>query len=826
MRATFLAAATLLAAGAAIAQHDIHPNESLTQPDPALRHSLQLIRQGKTGDARKELEDLLASRAGDTDVIYQIARTHLADFHSRTDPARRRLALSLAIEALDSVLRRDPDHIPALKAKAIIHARAELLHYNPNLAYSLAARVARLQPAANEYLLSLTDWLSGEVRFTADSGHRVPHDPLLGLDRSIELLDAVLDSTVPYSNEESVALYQLGRTLAKRGQFKESIEYFQLALTRPASAGSKPELLRELGVSYFRLNNFEEAARFFHRAVTTRNSSLDQWLLKVALDRWGDNSIRLPAEITFPAADAKTQWRDATLLAFEDVAQEMGVNRLDGNGTCAFGDFTGDGRTDLVLAGSGTFLAAYRNDGARFVEITAEAGLARLPSAYSVNLVDYDNDGQLDLYLSLNGWSGPMTNRLLRNVHGKFEDVSAASGAADPGSGFVSLWGDLDNDGLLDLVVTNGVLKDGSTPQILRNLGGGKFENVTKQAGFEEPPNYGAIGAALGDYDRDGDLDVFFNGLQDAPNRLYRNDGGFRFTNVTRPAGLDKQPAHNGFVAFFTDYNNDTFPDLLVTSLAPWEAVIEGLKSGSRPGNEAGVHPDAVRLFRNNQDGTFTDVTLAAGLHPPMGVMGAAVADLDNDGFVDLYFGTGDPELGRLEPNRFFRNNGDGTFNEWPTHVGFAQPGKKGHGACAVDLDEDGALDLYVQLGGHYPGDNAENAFYRNRNAGQNTWLQLDLVGTKSNRYAIGAAVTVKAGALSVYREVKGSEGFGSTSPYRQHFGLGKQSSIDEIVVNWPSGLKQSFVRVQPNGLYEIREGEALTSRDVRAPSTSGERQQ
>jgi tetratricopeptide (TPR) repeat protein len=800
---------TLLAAWTALAQDHIHPSQPLTQPNPELQRALRLIRQGKTDDARKELEAVIAGRPGDPEVLYQIGRTHLTDFYSRTDPTRRRIALSLAIEALESVLARNPDHVPALKAKAIIHARAELLHYNPNLAYSLAARVAKLQPTANEYLLSLTDWLSGEVRFTADSGHRVPHDPLLGLDRSIELLDAVLDSTVPYSNEESMALYQMGRTLAKRGQFAESIEHFQLALARPASGNGKPELFRELGLSHFRMGDFEEAARFFYRAAAARNNSIDQWLLKVALDRLGDASIRLPDEIRFPAAEERTDSQKAPALEFEDVAKRMGVNRLDGNGTCAFGDITGDGRLDLLLAGSGTFLAAYRNDGERFTEMTGEAGLARTPSPYSINLVDIDNDGRLDVYLSLNGWNGPMANRLLRNAGGRFEDISAESGAADAGSGFVSLWGDLDNDGLLDLVVANGVLKDGSVPQIYRNLGGGRFENVTLAAGVAEPPGYGTIGAALGDYDRDGDLDIFFNGLQEAPNRLYRNDGNLRFTNVTQQAGLANQPPHNGFVAFFTDYNNDAFPDLLVTSLAAWDAVIEGLKAHSKPPGEADVHADAVRLFRNNTNGTFTDVTLAAGLYPPMGVMGGAVADLDNDGFVDFYFGTGDPELSRLEPNRFFRNNGDGTFQEWSRHVGLAQPGKKGHGACAVDIDQDGALDLYAQFGGHYPGDHAENVFLHNRTPGRNHWLQLDLVGVKSNRFAVGTAVVVKAGALTVHREVKGSEGFGSTNPYRQHFGLGKETSIDGVEVVWPGGLKQRFDGIERNRIYEIREGES-----------------
>jgi tetratricopeptide (TPR) repeat protein len=791
------AAAILIFVAALSAQHD-HPATPLPKVDESLRGPLLLIRQGKTQEARKELSALLAAAPQNAELHYQMARSHLADFYSTGG----RMALSLAMEALASALNRDPDHIPALKAKAIIHARAELLYYDPNLAYALATRVARLQPSASEYLLSLTDWLSGEVRFTAESGHRVPHDPLLGLDRSIELLDRVIDSSIPHSNEEAAGFYQMAQTLAKRGGFREAIDYFQLALSRPALAGSRGEVLREMAASYYRMGDYAEAARTLYRALSAHSNPIDQWMLKATLDRWSDPTVRLPDTMVFPAADAKT---NVPGIKFKDIAPEMAANRRDGNGTCAFGDFTGNGRFDLILAGSGTLLAAYRNEGGRFRDVTAHVGLAGVPSSYSVNLVDYDNDGRLDLYLSYNGWNGPMKNRLYRNVDGRFEDVTERSGAGDPGSGFVSLWGDLDNDGYLDLVIANGVLKDGSLPQIYRNKGDGTFENVTARAGLDEPPTHGAIGIALGDYDRDGRLDIFINGLENSPNRLYRNEGGLRFTEVSKKTGLT-QPAHNGFVAFFTDYNNDAWPDLLVTSLAPWDAVVEGLMRSFTVPNPAAIHPDAVRLFRNNRDGTFTDVTHAARLYHPMGVMGAGVADLDNDGFVDFYFGTGDPQISRLEPNRFFRNNGDGTFSDLTAQTGFARPGQKGHGACFVDIDSDGDLDVYTQLGGHYPGDHAENAFYRNEAGNKNSWLQVNLVGAKSNRFGVGAQITVRAGGLLVHREVKASEGFGSTNPYRQHFGLGRHERVDSIEVVWPSGVRQKFEGVAARRIVTVRE--------------------
>jgi hypothetical protein len=424
-----------------------------------------------------------------------------------------------------------------------------------------------------------------------------------------------------------------------------------------------------------------------------------------------------------------------------------------------------------------------------------------------LNLVDYDNDGWLDVYLAMNGWSGPYTNLLFHNERGKFVNVSRKSGADDGGSGFVSLWGDLDNDGWLDIVIANGVLQEGSVPQIYRNNRDGTFTNVTRASGVNEPASYGAIGVALGDYDKDGRLDILINGREAAPNRLYHNEGSWRFTEVARKAGV-LQPPHNGFVCFFVDYNNDAWPDILTTSLAPWQAAVEGLKKGYAPANARAVHPDSTRLFRNNRDVTFTDVTFDARLYYPTGTMGAGVADLDNDGYVDFYAGTGDPQISRLEPNRFFRNNGDGYFSDLTNFVGFARPGNKGHGVAFVDIDEDGDLDIFAQLGGHYPGDHALNAFYRNLKANRNNWLEVDLLGVKSNRLAIGAQITVKAGDLLVYREVKGSEGFGATSAYRQHFGLGRHSRVESLHIRWPSGAEQHLGSLDVNRIIAITEGQ------------------
>jgi tetratricopeptide (TPR) repeat protein len=802
------AVAALILAALLFAQHEqqSYPFPLPERADPLAR-ALQLLREGKTADARKELEDQRKQRPNDVDVLYQIARSHLMDFYEQEKPEQRRISLSLAMELLDSILQRHPNHIPSLRAEAVIHARAELLYYNPNLAYEYGARVAKLEPNDNAFLINLSEWMSGEVRFTKESGHRVPHDPLIGLDRSIDLLDQVVDSAMPYSNEESAALFMMGNTLSRRGNFPEAIAYYQRALTRNLTLDQRLASLRETGASYYKLASYAGAAKYFYEALQLRRNPVDQWLLHVALDHISGPKPPIPADLLFPVDEPRIDPANPPLLAFEDIAPSVGIHSLNGNGTVAIGDIDGDGKLDVIVAGSGTFLKVYRNVDGKFADVTEQVGLGHVPSGYSLNLVDYDNDGWLDLFISLNGWNGPMPDLLFHNEHGKFVDVSKKSGLDDPGSGFVSLWGDLDNDGWLDVVIANGVLKDGSVPQIYRNNHDGTFTNMTKAAGIHEPPLYGTIGAALGDYDKDGRLDIFFNGQGGAPNRLYHNDGAWHFTEVGQKAGV-LQPEHNGFVCFFVDYNNDGWPDLLTTSLAPWDATVEGLKKGYSPRNARSVHPDSNRLFRNNRDGTFTDVTFDARLYYPMGTMGAGVADLDNDGYVDFYFGTGDPQLSRLEPNRFFRNTGDGTFQDLTGYLPFARPGNKGHGVAFVDFEEKGALDLFAQLGGHYPGDHTYNALYRNLKANQNHWLEVDLQGVKSNRLAIGAQLTVKTGNLLVYREIKGSEGFGATSPYRQHFGLGKHEKIDSLEIRWPSGAKHEFKDLAANQMITLREDE------------------
>jgi hypothetical protein len=190
-----------------------------------------------------------------------------------------------------------------------------------------------------------------------------------------------------------------------------------------------------------------------------------------------------------------------------------------------------------------------------------------------------------------------------------------------------------------------------------------------------------------------------------------------------------------------------------------------------------------------------------------MGIMGANIADVDNDGFLDLYFGTGDPDIGRMEPDRFFRNVGGEDFEDLTFVTGLGNRGK-GHGITFVDLDGDGDLDIYAPEGGFVHGDTWANAFYENRQEIGHHWLHVDLVGSKVNRDAVGARLTVLAGDLQMLRCVQNGEGFGSSNSATVEFGLGKHAKVEHLEVHWPGGVTQTFTDIPADQRIVIQEGE------------------
>jgi hypothetical protein len=313
--------------------------------------------------------------------------------------------------------------------------------------------------------------------------------------------------------------------------------------------------------------------------------------------------------------------------------------------------------------------------------------------------------------------------------------------------------------------------------------------------------------------------------VQRGDNKLLRNDGpagegrGWRFTDVAREAGVTNPVV--SFGAFFLDFDNDGWLDLFVAAWGGFEAKTMGADVAA---DYLGLPTSAERgrLYRNRGDGTFEDVTRTAGLYRVVPAMGLNFGDLDNDGWLDLYLGTGNPDFGSLVPNRMFRNADGRTFQDVTTAGNFGHL-QKGHGIAFGDVDNDGDQDVFELMGGAFLADKAYSALYLNPGQG-NHWLRLELEGVRSNRSAIGArikaAVKTGGGIRSLYRTV-GSGGSFGCSPLRAEIGLKDATSVVSVEVFWPAtGHTQRLTGLVPDRAYRIREDAAaaveVTTRSFR----------
>jgi hypothetical protein len=441
-----------------------------------------------------------------------------------------------------------------------------------------------------------------------------------------------------------------------------------------------------------------------------------------------------------------------------------------------------------------------RGDGT-FEERASAAGLADQFGGLNVSQADYDNDGYLDILVMRGGWELPQRRSLLRNNgDGTFTDVTVASGLAEPATASqASVWVDVDNDGLLDLFVGN----ESAPAQLFRNRGNGTFQDVARTAGVARTAF--TKGVAAGDYDDDGwpDLYVSNNG---GTNFLYHNNHDGTFTEVAKAAGVPGPRV--GFATWFFDYDNDGRQDLFVASY--YTSVDETVRTYLKLAHNAAP----LKLYRNQGDGTFADVSEKAGLAKAFMPMGANFGDIDNDGYLDIYMGTGNPSYGSLVPSVLLWNRDGRTFADVTTSSGTGEL-HKGHGVAFADLDNDGDEEIVFEVGGAVPGDAHALRLFENPGRGGD-WINLKLAGVKTNRGAVGTRITatVKAAGHAprrIYRTVTSGGSFGA-SPLQQHIGLGKAAGRVDLDIWWPtSGTRQHFADVPVNQTVAITEfGDAL----------------
>ena len=506
-------------------------------------------------------------------------------------------------------------------------------------------------------------------------------------------------------------------------------------------------------------------------------------------------------------------------IRFAEVAAQAGVDfqhyRDDAvinlGGGAAAGDFNGDGLLDIYVTNSSGPNALFRNNGdGTFTDVAGSAGVDDpLAQGYGAGWADYDNDGDLDLFVANFG-----SSKLFRNEGSEiFADVTAESGVGDPEPDYRTTgvsWGDYDNDGFLDLFVVRHVVEtDGQLPYdriglskavrplaLYHNAGNGTFENVTSLLGDTSAYPSAARGAgfkpAFVDYDNDGDMDIYVVndfGAANYPNVLWRNDGAgtageWLFTDVSRESGTDLSIFGMGLAA--GDYDNDGDLDFYITDIgASW-------------------------FLENQGDGTFVNVTSQTGTgraaipenwfdDKSVG-WGAVFADLDNDGLLDLYYVAGQMDNQpcfnmQNQPNAVFLNNGDGTFLDVSAGSGADDSGT-GRGVAHGDFNGDGRTDLFVVNLGRLQGSAGIAKLFLNTSENANHWLDVELIGTASNRDGIGARVKVTVGGLTLMMEMGSSQSHTSHSVVPVHFGLGEATRADTVVIRWPSGKTQVLTDV------------------------------
>jgi hypothetical protein len=551
-----------------------------------------------------------------------------------------------------------------------------------------------------------------------------------------------------------------------------------------------------------------------------------RWLLNVAHMTLGSYPQGVPAPFLIPPEVFASEY---PLPRFDNVAREARVDVFGLSGGAILDDFDDDGRLDLMISHLGlkdqTRLLRNRGDGT-FEDRTRQAGIVGEVGGLNMVSTDYNNDGRVDVLILRGGWMGSEGNfplSLLRNDgNGRFSDVTVAAGLLRFAPTQTAAWLDYDGDGWLDLFVGN----ESSTASphnpcaLFRNNGNGTFTNVAREAGVDIEAF--VKGVSAGDYDNDGRPDLYLS-VHGGANILFHNDGParvegerpvWRFSDRAAAAGVTQPLA--SFGTFFFDYDNDGWLDLFAAgySIMAMAADVTADRLGLPNDGERG------RLYHNEGNGSFKDVTREAGLYRVVPAMGLNFGDLDNDGFLDIYQGTGNPDLASIVGSRMFRN-ADGRRFQDVTSAGNFGHLQKGHAICFGDVDNDGDQDVFAQMGGALLTDNAYSALYRNPGH-PNAWLGIELVGVRSNRKAIGARIKVtvdtKRGPRSIYRTIGSGGSFGA-NPFRQEIGLGDASSVASLEVHWPAtGQTQQFSRLDARQWYEIREG-AAAARRVKRPS-------
>jgi hypothetical protein len=462
------------------------------------------------------------------------------------------------------------------------------------------------------------------------------------------------------------------------------------------------------------------------------------------------------------------------------------ANDLGNFSGCAWGDYDGDGHLDLVIGNAfGGSNRLYRNNGdGTFTRITTGSLVTDSADADAIVWGDYDNDGDLDLFVS--NFFTPVADVLYRNVGAsEFERVTEGW-VNDSSQGTGAAWGDYDADGFLDLYVSN---SNAQNDYLYRNSGDGIFALVV--TGPVVSSGGHSTGCAWGDYDGDGDLDLVVANTGDSGlgenNFLFRNEGGAVFTRVAEGPIANDGGRSNGVA--WADYDNDGDLDLFVSN----------------------AFGENNFLYRNDGPSGFARITEGFIVNDGGNSTSLAWGDFDNDGWLDLFVAN---DLG--QNNFLYRNEGDGTFSPMPASA-VESDGGRSWGCAWGDYDNDGDLDLFVAngLADSVTPPPPEVCFLYRNSGNTNNWLLVRMIGTASNRSGIGAKVrvlaTIDGTSIWQLREISGGSGWCSQNDLRAHFGLGDAVQVEKLRIEWPSGIVQEFTDVAANQILKVVEPPRLT---------------
>ncbi len=674
---------------------------------------------------------------------------------------------------------------------------------------------------ANEYRIAFLDSIvqanPGDVRLMYHFA--LEHQNSANVENSIPILKE-LEELVPDQNSQQIIWEALAISYLRQAEVQNCLENYTPAnciLPFDEDAIHAEKMYIESSREYLeKLLDADPENYSYH------------WMYNIAHIAGGSYPDQVNRDFLIPGLqDSETLPDGLNAPQFRDIGMMSGSGDNRISGSSCVDDFNGNGHLDIFATsyGFGENVTLYISDeNGNFSDQTASAGLNGITGGLNVECADVNNSGFTDILILRGAWlgeNGTHPNSLLRNNgDGTFTDITYSSGLFETLPTQVAAFADINRNGHLDLFIGNesasgwqNIFSGGSGQSppypsaIFLNNGNETFTRHDSLSGFHVDAF--VKGASWGDINGDGYPDLFIS-VMGGKNLLFVHRGLDEnqlpvFEEIGEKAGV--QNPQFSFPAWFFDFNNNGLDDLFIATYDV-RAINRVADEVAREKLGLETSTEYSRLYKNLGDETFLDITEHTGLNTVMFGMGANFADLNNNGYPDIYIGTGAPDLSSIIPNRLFLNHNGESFHESTalSRVGHLQ---KGHGVSMADFKNNGRIDIYTVLGGAVEGDFYHNALFENRSDHGN-WLAIELEGTSSNRQAIGTkveAVISDGNELrSLHRTVSTGGSFGANHT-RVHFGLDQSTQVNEIIIRWAgSDDVQTIDRPEINTLHHIRQ--------------------